>query len=188
MSCKIIHKILEISYNFINNNIKLTQSLLHSYLLLEIVKNTMQQLTYTVVQSLLHKLPAERTMNIYTISRELCDGICMVYHKDGQTIIVNQRCIFISLCQLNPNKYYSVICEKCFSQVYDFTFFDNKTYVFQVPISLSLSLKINRLHTCEYFPSTISFCLLRNQSGILYCLGFAMIVTIFSTWKHFWHH
>jgi hypothetical protein len=33
----------------------------------------------------------------------------------------------------------------------------------------------------EYFPSTISFCLLRNQSGILYCVGFWMIVTIRSS-------
>lgn len=32
-------------------------------------------------------------------------------------------------------------------------------------------------------PSTQSFCLLRNQSGILYCLGLAIIVIIFSTYN-----
>ena len=32
--------------------------------------------------------------------------------------------------------------------------------------------------TCEYFPSLTSFCLLRNQSGILYWRGFCKMVTI----------
>ena len=31
-------------------------------------------------------------------------------------------------------------------------------------------------YTCEYLPSLMSFCLLRNQSGILYCRGFCIIV------------
>ena len=36
-------------------------------------------------------------------------------------------------------------------------------------------------YTCEYLPSLMSFCLLRNQSGILYCLGFCIIVMTRST-------
>lgn len=40
------------------------------------------------------------------------------------------------------------------------------------------------VHTWLYFPSLMSFCLLRNQSGILYWRGLLMIVTIFSTWNH----
>ena len=42
------------------------------------------------------------------------------------------------------------------------------------------SFHIN-FYTCEYFPSLMSFCLLRNQSGILYCLGFCIIVMTRST-------
>lgn len=35
----------------------------------------------------------------------------------------------------------------------------------------------------EYLPSMMSFCLFKNQSGILYWRGLEMMVTIFSTWK-----
>lgn len=37
--------------------------------------------------------------------------------------------------------------------------------------------------TWLYLPSLTSFCLLRNQSGILYCRGFCMMVTTRSTWE-----
>lgn len=37
--------------------------------------------------------------------------------------------------------------------------------------------------TWLYFPSLTSFCLLRNQSGILYWRGFCMMVTTRSTWR-----
>lgn len=40
------------------------------------------------------------------------------------------------------------------------------------------------VHTCPYLPSLISFCLLRNQSGILYWRGLFIMVTIFSTWSN----
>lgn len=36
--------------------------------------------------------------------------------------------------------------------------------------------------TWLYLPSLTSFCLLRNQSGILYWRGFCMMVTTRSTW------
>lgn len=36
--------------------------------------------------------------------------------------------------------------------------------------------------TWLYLPSLTSFCLLRNQSGILYCRGFCMMVMTRSTW------
>lgn len=39
-------------------------------------------------------------------------------------------------------------------------------------------------HTCEYLPSLISFCLLRNQSGILYWRGFCIIVITRSTCQY----
>ena len=39
-------------------------------------------------------------------------------------------------------------------------------------------------HTCEYLPSLISFCLLRNQSGILYWRGFCIMVITRSTCRY----
>lgn len=53
--------------------------------------------------------------------------------------------------------------------------------------------RLHTFHTCVlsgcpptwlYFPSLTSFCLLRNQSGILYWRGFCMMVTTRSTWRH----
>ena len=42
-------------------------------------------------------------------------------------------------------------------------------------------LSIPFARTCESLPSTISRCLFRNQDGILYCVGFWIMVTIRSS-------
>ena len=43
---------------------------------------------------------------------------------------------------------------------------------------------VSAVPTWLYLPSLMSFCLLRNQSGILYWRGFCMMVTTLSTCGH----